>query len=409
MTRAAKTIGPCVLTALISCLTISAPSFGQSDDVLTKLQQRVDSGELEKRLADQLTQEINGGRDDIANGVALHTVEWERTYQPAGIAPVANSQIRLEDGKIDLEGNMILRGSYYPPGSLGGGYFVSKFDGDDGALIWETIQLGTPSDYLVARDLVIDLDGNSYVTFARRNSTIFESKLARYSPQGNKTWEVDLGVSAVWQDARVRVDEDQNIYVIGRPDNVLTVQRYRPDGVRLWTRQFEPITLEVRGAAVDRVGNLYVYSEPLAQQRRLRKIDPAGNELWSKGFNNDGSDGQVAGPFLDIDCNSYVIEDGATYGRYWAISYDADGTQRYSTETGSALPNPSGVVVGAVDRDGTFYIAGGAGNNLSQVWRVSPGGRSPGRTSTTSTSGVRSGPRCRSSSIASGIRTCRVV
>ncbi len=105
--------------------------------------------------------------------------------------------------------------------------FFAKYS-SDGSLIWANRVGGTDSDF--GSSLVVDGNGNSYITGAFRDTVDFDhgsgtSNLisngnydiffAKYAPNGNFIWANGMGGTSIDQGNSIAIDESGNIFVAG--------------------------------------------------------------------------------------------------------------------------------------------------------------------------------------------------
>ena len=105
--------------------------------------------------------------------------------------------------------------------------FFAKYS-SDGSLIWANRVGGTDSDF--GSSLVVDGNGNSYITGAFRDTVDFDhgagsSNLtsngnydiffAKYAPNGNFIWANGMGGTSIDQGNSIAIDESGNIHIVG--------------------------------------------------------------------------------------------------------------------------------------------------------------------------------------------------
>lgn len=118
--------------------------------------------------------------------------------------------------------------------------------------------------------LVLDLDGNAYITGATNGSFdqnitsgYEDSFIVKYNTTGDKVWSRQYGTSSVDHSTAIALDTTGNIYIGGGtggnfnggsfPENGdIFITKLRSDGLKLWTRQIGTSGFEIcSGIAVN--------------------------------------------------------------------------------------------------------------------------------------------------------------
>lgn len=142
-------------------------------------------------------------------------------------------------------------------------------------------------------DIVTDPAGNTYVTGYSNYLTSVKPEdiiTIKYDVTGTKVWTAFYSGPGEKANKAVAIKLDQagNIYVVGHcirnvapsDNNNFVVVKYSPLGEEVWSKVFDdngsqdiPVGMEI-----DLLGNAYVVSQP----KRLTKYSPTGDLLWSK-------------------------------------------------------------------------------------------------------------------------------
>lgn len=283
---------------------------------------------------------------------------------------------------VDTDGNVFVTGWSVGIGTMND-YATVKYN-SSGIEQWVARYDGPPADYDYALSLVLDGDGNVYVTgqsagigtnsdiaTIKYNSSGIEQWVARYNSQENG-----------YDKARsVAVDADGNVYVTGQSaiqaggpcQTDYTTVKYNSAGTEQWVRNFnstgDGFNMAVK-IVTDALGNAYVTgfggcfaTFPYNYDYHTIKYSSAGVEQWVASYNGTGDGWDVAQSLgVDIDGNVYVVgnslwTDVNSSIDYTTIKYNTSGQEQWvarymSADTGA---NSSSL---ALDVFGNVYITG---------------------------------------------------
>jgi uncharacterized delta-60 repeat protein len=197
------------------------------------------------------------------------TRQWEATPYDGGVFghdyPSAVA--------FDANGDIFVAG--YTSNGSNYDYFVAKYNGSDGTIIWSDVYNGAGDGNDYARSLAIDSAGNVYVTgsmvTASGNEDFYTIKYD--GTNGTKLWERaynGLG-NGIDEAIAVRVDPVNGDVVVagttlaGVDNNEFHVIRYDSDGNVVWERTLDrPTTNEfVVAMEMDISGNVYVVGDTI--------------------------------------------------------------------------------------------------------------------------------------------------
>jgi uncharacterized delta-60 repeat protein len=234
-------------------------------------------------------------------------------------------------------------------------------------------------------DIALDPDGNVVVT-GNAFLTSFRSSYGtlKYSPEGELLWHryylLDVNQSS-YASALV-IDDDGNIYVTGEgretdpepfsPFKTFAVTlKYSPDGTLLWEHVHEapPSNSTLgRGIAIGPDGNIVVVGAAQVGQPAFQsfavKIDPDGNTVWAREFTIPSHNWTVL-TSIAIDPDGFISL-GGTSGiviglgadiHLLVVRYAPDGTLLWHDVT-TGLGNIEQVSDVAVDETGNTYALG---------------------------------------------------
>jgi hypothetical protein len=280
--------------------------------------------------------------------------------------------------------------------------------------------------------VTVDRQGNIIVAGATQGAlpgqTLggdWDAYLKKLSPAGAELWthqftnSVSVGVLAV------TVDGTGNIIAVGHTVGPLPgqtgagvddayVRKLSPAGMELWTQQFgSPAGEWAFGVAVDASGNIIVVGATDGafpgqtnagyEDAWVRKLSPAGAELWTRQFGSPRPEGASG---VAVDGAGSIIVAGYTDGTMPGQSkaggrdvlvrkFSAAGVELWTRQFGS--PNPDEALAVAVDGAGNIIVAGSTvvpdysapenvlefgmlpgetppGHSDAFVWKLSPAG-----------------------------------
>jgi len=287
------------------------------------------------RATDYLTIKYN------PNGI----LEWQRIFN--GSDDTAKGIVIDNNDNIYVSGYTDNFGNYT--------YYTIKYD-QNGNIDTDVI-----TDKVAARQIghaiAIDNQRNYiYLTGEADRTLSFDYQTVKYNLNLNEitgeswpTWYPDP--SNVDNDIAnaIVVDNDGNVYVTGSSSNggindYLTIKYDRNGNLvtgELWPKYYDGIgdDDEANGIAVDADNNIYVtgYSRNgLNSDYYTIKYDSYGNELWARVYNNGSDDSAYA---IDVDQQGYIYVTGESYNGinmdFLIIKYDSNGNtiwiQRYDS------------------------------------------------------------------------------
>jgi len=248
---------------------------------------------------------------------------------------------------IDDNYNVYLSDYYYGTAS---GQF--KKISSDGSILWE---IDSP---LYTRGIAIGASGIYVVGYHR--STPYKS-VVKFDTEGNELWSlgtVDRGMS-------IALDAYDNLYVAYNNSFVsygqIPLQKISPTGTVIWSNTGADYAL---GVVIDSLGYIYVIYGINATNKRLRKLDSAGNEVWSNTL---------------IKPNAIAIDDSD--GIYIACEDTAKSVVKLDTD-GNEIWSVGGVKATciAVDADHNTYVS--ASGSYGDVYKLDSAGNEVWREAT---------------------------
>lgn len=194
-------------------------------------------------------------------GVSQLTQEWVARFNGSG-----NSTDGARSLVIDKEGNVYVTGSATGTGT-GLDYRTIKYNAD-GVIKWKAKWNGSANGDDEAYSIAVDRRGNVYVTGrSTGNATGFDFATVKYNSSGVRQWSARYngpGNGFDWAKS-IKVDEDGNVYVTGgsvgngTSADYATI-KYNKNGQRQWVARYDGAGSNDQSNALDldEDGNVYV-------------------------------------------------------------------------------------------------------------------------------------------------------
>ncbi len=242
-----------------------------------------------------------------------------------------------------------------------------------------TYASGIPDGLALGSALAVDPAGNVYVIgLSLDASKSSDFVTIKYGPDGSQQWVALYdGTGHDEDDANaVVVDAQGNVYVTGESaasngfSDYATV-KYNSDGVQQWVARYNgPGNTEdnANAIAVDAMGNVYVTGASMpsgfavAPDIATVKYSPSGEQLWVARYNGSGDyfdEGNAIA--VDADGNVYVTGVSAGDGTgsdYVTIKYNSQGEQLWVARYDGPKGSEDFSVALAVDGAGNVYVTG---------------------------------------------------
>lgn len=300
-----------------------------------------------------------------ADGNSVWTQRWT--------SPITNYSAYAYSIAVDNQGNVFTTG-FMSDGFTDGEFITLKFN-SAGDLQWATPYNGSPSSIDYANCIVVDGDGNSYITgWSGGANNLYDITTIKYDPDGNELWVERYNGTADDNDYGywLALDPSGNVYVTGQSveigsDNDITTIKYSPNGDVLWTKHYNGPGNGFdagQAIAVDNDGNAYVtgnHTTETGLECVTLKYSAAGDLLWTASFNGpDASGGVFISIALDDSANAYVsgfvFSGGAT--DFATVKYDTNGIEQWAQLYSGPGNSYDGTYAIAVDNNRNVLVAG---------------------------------------------------
>ncbi len=261
-------------------------------------------------------------------------------------------------------------GHIYVTGSTNFNDMVTIKYNSFGDTLWVKTLIGPSNGYDCGKAVIVDNNGNVYVTGVITNASNNEDCITiKYNQSGSIVWQSIYNGGGTYQDAGIDIgfDDRGNIITSGKSFvpatgyDFVTI-KYRPTGDSVWTRRFtlpgnaweEPAEM-----VIDRTGNIFIagdfFTLPSNDAFGTVKYDSSGIFKWSKKLLN----GYASAVSIDPYGNA-VVTGRLSLGsmNYFTVKYNTLGDSLWSqiyNGTGNAFDAAFDL---AVDNLGNIYVTG---------------------------------------------------
>ena len=300
--------------------------------------------------------------------------QWVARYSGPGIYDIAYSLTVDSQGNVFVAGSSLVSGYNYDYAtvkynSAGVMQWVARYDGP--ATLYS-------DDYFSS--LALDDQGNIYVTgYSRNLGNDYDYATVKYNSAGVVQWDTRYnGPENSMDEANSLVVDDQgNVYVTGNSWDSGTyydyvTAKYNSAGIEQWTARYNGqgnSIDEVNSLVVDDQGNVYVTGGSGGTGTGYNdygtvKYNSAGVEQWVVRYNNGGyvnTWDEATSLVVDDQGNVYVtgysVGDG-TYYDYATVKYNSAGVEQWVSRYNGPGNSHDRTNSLAVDDQGNVYVTG---------------------------------------------------
>ncbi len=336
------------ISLLLILLSATSPLFAQGDTAWVRHYNGVGNGQDEAMVmaVDGTGSVYVAGFSWSGGSADFTTIKYDSSGNILWVK-LYNGPLSGDDQAIDLEVDSL--GYVYVTGlSQGTSTDIASIKyAPSGDTVWVRRYNGPFNAEETVNDLVVDKNGNVYVTGYREDSlspevTNFNFLTIKYSPAGALLWDkiYDRATTSIDFGNSMAVDDSGNVYVTGSSSSTLTGKdfttiKYNSNGDTLWVRQYNGpgnSVDEAQAIQLDNHGHIYV----IGQSRGTGTFDDFttikykanGDTLWVRRYNGtgNGADQPLA---LTLDDSGFVYVSGYTWNGtsndYTIIKYDSSG------------------------------------------------------------------------------------
>jgi len=142
---------------------------------------------------------------------------------------------------VDKLGNSYLAGTYVINDSIN--IMVAKYN-SVGTQLWNTIYKYPGEGYFAPMAFAIDTSGNAYVTskYGQSSLSYFNTLTVKFNAvNGSVVWaKCYIGGPRHNIPEDIKIDKNNNIYIVGASDSALLCIKYNTNGDSLWVRKYQP-------------------------------------------------------------------------------------------------------------------------------------------------------------------------
>jgi hypothetical protein len=298
----------------------------------------------------------------------LGVQQWVARYDGLG-----NSTDAANDIAVDGQGNVYVTG-YSSGATVYYDYATIKYN-SLGVQQWAARYNGPADDWDYAVALAVDGQGNVYVTGGSNGSGNFDYVTIKYDSNGDSVWVSRYNGPANSSDMAkdLVIDGQGNVYVTGSSINSgaydYTTIKYYSNGDTAWVSRYNGSGNgddEANVVAVDGQGNVYVtgYSTGSGANYDYTtiKYDDLGVQQWVARYNGPGNSQDIAyGLAVDGQGNVYVtgfVVGSGAYNNYTTIKYNAFGVQQWVALYDGPGNGHDKAWSLAIDGPGNVYVTG---------------------------------------------------
>ena len=285
------------------------------------------------QTAGSLPGQTNKGQGDIFLGKydTLGNQIWLRQFGSPQFNGAGNENAPINGISTDDNGNI-----YLTAGTFGGDASLFKYDALGNQIFAKLLGASNAK----GNGIITNSDGTFYATgnavgnlAGNINQGLADAYIAKYDALGNQLWAKLLGTSASDFSNGISKDNNGNLYIVGQTSGSLQgntnqggqdsyIAKYDALGNQVWAKQFGTSTDDVATAIkIDSNNNIYVIgytngslagnTSQGGQDVYIAKYDTLGNQIWLRQFGTSSSE---AANGLSISSDGTIYVTGSTSG-----------------------------------------------------------------------------------------------
>lgn len=235
-------------------------------------------------------------------------------------------------------------------------FLTMKLDANGNTVATErTVTAGNSFDKPV--DIKRDDQGNIYIAGSTQtNGNDINIKLIKISSNFQLQWQKTFDGAGLKDEAsKIDIDANGNVYLAGYTEKAnggkdLLIKKYGPSGVEIWERRKQAADImraaKANGLEIDDDGNIYVTGETEDGSGEKRyvteKYDPNGVIAWEREYKKLMASGAKAQDIrVDNLGNVYVVgkTEGASGSEYTTVKYDQKAIDKAITYDNNSNPH----------------------------------------------------------------------
>ncbi len=313
------------------------------------------------------------------------SVQWTKLYNgPGDLDDIAIK------AKSNAGGNILILSSSYS-------YFLSPLCGSSdylvlnynpgGNLDWQTRFDGSGTGADEAASIIIDNNGNSYVTgYSYDKVSNDDFATMKYNSTGAPQWVSRYDAnSSIDRATGISTDQQGNTFVTGTSMgsgsgfDIVTIKNNSNAGQTWLARYNGPANGDEysNSVTVDASGNVYVsgygFGTGSANDYVTLKYNSSGTQQWASRYNGPGNSNDISSAMvIDNSGNTYVTgtSSGSGTGRDIAtVKYNSSGSQMWVMRYNGAANDSDAATSIALDSNGNVIVAGKT-KSLSSAYDV---------------------------------------
>lgn len=242
---------------------------------------------------------VTGGSYSTSTNYDIYTVKYDSTGTQQWVSSYTGFGSRSDTPRaivVDAQGNSYVTGTTWTDEPVSQSNYVTLKYSPSGQIMWASMYNGPGNGADAPRDIAVDRNGNVYVTGQSSGAALdLDYATVKYNAFGAEVWAARYGHTPGSSDkaTSMAVDAGGNVYVTGLSDGAFTTVKYNPAGVQQWDARYGPAWGFEAFIAMDSTGYVYVAGTAIGLDDKHEfatiKYDASGVEQWAERFHQPGS------------------------------------------------------------------------------------------------------------------------